>query len=161
MAGEYDTAQVCPNGHVANDSVRRYPEHSVTFCERCGERTITACQKCGREIRGEYHVRGAFAPSEYVPPPFCHNCGTAFPWTERKIKAAHDLAADSGLLSQEELSQFSENIPPLLNESPQTAVAANRIKKLLIKVGAGTAQGIRDILVDIASEAAKKVIWPK
>jgi hypothetical protein len=161
MAGDYDIAQVCPNGHVANDSVRRYPQHSVAFCETCGEHTMTACQRCSREIRGEYHVSGAFAPSEYVPPSFCYNCGAAFPWTERKIKAAEDLAADSGELSPEELVQFGQNLAPLLNESPQTTVAANRIKKLLLKVGTGTAQGIRDILVDIASEAAKKVIWPQ
>jgi hypothetical protein len=161
MSGEYDIAQVCPNGHVSNDSTRRYPQHSAAFCQDCGEQNITACPRCSTGIRGDYYAPGLVGPPGYTPPSFCYNCGSPFPWTERRIKAAEELATDSGELSSEELAQFKENVPPLMKTSPQTAVAANRVKKLLMKVGKGTAQGIRDILVDVVSEAAKKVIWPE
>jgi hypothetical protein len=35
--GSYDIAQVCPNGHVANDSTQRDPEFNMEFCDKCGE----------------------------------------------------------------------------------------------------------------------------
>jgi len=39
-------------------------------------------------------------------------------------------------------------------------VAAIRLKKLFAKAGKGVAEGFKNILVDIVSEAAKKMIWP-
>lgn len=78
--GEYDTMQVCLNGHKITDRYYRSPEHRQKFCEKCGEETITECQECGTEIRGYYHVEGVISPSSTDVPEFCHECGAAYPW---------------------------------------------------------------------------------
>jgi hypothetical protein len=45
-------------------------------------------------------------------------------------------------------------------DTSQAQVASKRINRLLGKIGKETASAIRDILVDIASEAAKKMLMP-
>ncbi|WP_327195535.1 DUF2321 domain-containing protein [Sphingobium sp. Ant17] len=47
----------------------------------------------------------------------------------------------------------------LTKDSPKTQVASLRFKKVMTKVGASVASGVRDIVVDVLSEAAKKAIW--
>jgi hypothetical protein len=47
-----------------------------------------------------------------------------------------------------------------VRDTPKTTVAATRFKKLVLKGGKELAGGFRDILVDIASETAKKILWP-
>src|SRR4051812_37161199 len=87
----YDTAQVCPNGHVATSMAASYAEHRQPYCEKCGEATIMECPKCSTPIRGHHHTPGVIGSYEYSPPSFCYKCGSAFPWTERKTQAAIDL----------------------------------------------------------------------
>ncbi|MFL6485360.1 MAG: DUF2321 domain-containing protein [Nitrososphaera sp.] len=48
----YDVAQICENGHVANDSAKGKPEHNQKYCEICGKPTITKCPNCKTPIRG-------------------------------------------------------------------------------------------------------------
>ena len=48
----------------------------------------------------------------------------------------------------------------ITTDTPRTKVAATRLGKFLRKMGKGTAQAIRDVAVDIASEAAKKILFP-
>jgi hypothetical protein len=40
-----------------------------------------------------------------------------------------------------------------------THVAASRFKRLVKKAGVGAAEGFRNILIDVMSEATKKAIW--
>lgn len=158
--GVYRTAEVCPNGHVTTDSADAYPEHREKFCSKCGEATMTQCQNCATSIRGDYHVEGVFGfGGEYAPPAYCHNCGRAFPWTERKVNAATDLVEISGKLSSEELAQFRADLSEMTKESPRLLVASTRFKQTMAKVGSAVAGGVRDIVVDVLSEAAKKAIW--
>jgi hypothetical protein len=158
--GYHDVAQVCPNGHVANDSMRKHPEFNEAFCSRCGEATISACPKCGSEIQGEYYVPGVSAIGfTFHPPGFCHKCGNPFPWTERKRQAAIDLFGEEDV-TEEDRATFERSVREITKDTPQAQVASKRILKVLKKVGAGTATAIRDILVDVASEAAKKVLLP-
>src|SRR6267378_6051260 len=89
--GVYRVAEVCPNGHVSTDSADRSPELREQFCSRCGEATLTQCPKCKAPIRGHYYVEGFFGMDEYEPPAHCHNCGSAFSWTERKVAGAVEL----------------------------------------------------------------------
>lgn len=96
---------------------------------------------------------------EYAPPAYCHNCGRAFPWTERKVDAATDLVEISGKLSSEELAQFRADLSEMTKESPRLLVASTRFKQTMAKVGSAVAGGVRDIVVDVLSEAAKKAIW--
>lgn len=157
----YDIAQVCPNGHAVNDSYQKHPEFNQKFCEKCGEKTITHCPKCNGPIRGAYHSDGVVDDFEYTPSPYCHQCGSALPWTERRIRAAMELSVEAGALDNEESMMLEQSIKEIVRETPQTHVAANRFKKIMVKAGAFTAGAVKDILMDIVSETAKKIIWPE
>ena len=158
--GYYDAAQVCPNGHVANDTMHKAPEFNKAFCPQCGEPTTAACPKCAAEIQGEYHEPGvAVIGFPYHPPAFCHKCGAAFPWTERRKKAALELLIEEEI-TDEDRRVFEQSVGEITKDTPEAQVASKRILKVLRKVGSSTASAVRDILVDIASEAAKKILLP-
>ncbi len=145
----YDVAQVCPNGHVANDMSSAYPDFNRDFCEDCGEKTIIACPSCNSSIRGRLH--GVIYAAEFIPPAYCRKCGNAFPWTQRKIQAAIDLAVEVGGLQGDDATQFDASIREIARDTPQTQVAAHRVKKLIGKVAKSTGSAIRDVMVDIKS----------
>ena len=159
MREGYDTAQICPNGHVATQTAASFPQHCQPFCEKCGEATITNSPKCQASIRGHYHVPGVVGFYDYSPPSFCYNCGNAFPWTERNQQAAIELFIEE-TQDHEDRREFRESIEQITNDTPQAQVASKRINRLLGKIGKGAASAIRDLLVDIASEAAKKLLMP-
>jgi hypothetical protein len=157
----YDIAQICPNGHVANSSVRLFPQFNQSHCDKCGEKTSTECPKCKTPIRGGYHAPGVLLISEYTAPAFCQHCGCAFPWTERTIQSAIELAVESGGLSQPDQEQFTQSVHEIAHDTPKAKLAGSRLARLLGKMTKTTADAVRDMLVDIASEAVKKVIWPE
>jgi hypothetical protein len=129
------------------------------FCSRCGEETITHCPSCESSIRGDYDVEGVISISEYTPPAYCHNCGNAFPWTTRKVEDAVELVKVGGGLTQTELGQLRTDLTDLTKDGPKTQVASLRFKTAMGKVGSSVAEGVRDIIVDILSETAKKALW--
>lgn len=55
--GQYDIAQICPNGHVINAQSRVRPEMNKQFCDRCGEQTLTECENCHKPIQGLHYTR--------------------------------------------------------------------------------------------------------
>lgn len=154
--GEHDIAQICISGHIINSSTKKRPQFNKNFCDRCGQRSIRECQSCAEPIQGDYY--GAFAMK--AAPAFCHNCGAAYPWTESRLKAAHDLAMEIEGLTDTEKETLSGSLDDLIRDTPSTPVAATRFKKLAVKAGKEGAGALRDILVDIVSETAKKLIWP-
>lgn len=158
--GTYGIAQVCPNGHVPTSAANENAERREKFCRRCGEATITHCPMCDHFIRGRYKTPGVIMVGvTYEPPAFCHNCGNPFPWTERKIASAVELVEVGAELSSEELQQFRSDLVELTKDSPKVQVASFRFKKVMGRVGTTIASGVRDIVVDVLSEAAKKAIW--
>lgn len=159
MLDGYDTAEICPNGHVSTEMAASYPQHRQPFCERCGEPTITTCPKCQAQIRGHYHAPGVVGFYDYKPPNFCYRCGSAFPWTERKQQAAIELFIEE-TQDQKHRQEFRESVEQIIKDTPQAQVASKRINRLLGTIAKGTASLIRDILVDIASEAARKLLMP-
>jgi hypothetical protein len=154
----YDIAQVCLNGHVVNDSMRASPESNAKFCEDCGGSTISECGSCKTPIRGKYNSAGLGFAYEFLAPAFCSNCGNAYPWTEAKMNAARDLISLSDL-DDADKEALTTDLPDLAQDTPRTKVAATRFKKLVAKLGGGVASAVRDIVVDVASEAAKKTIF--
>lgn len=152
----YDVAQVCLNGHVINDSSKEYSQHNQKHCDKCGGETITNCPNCNTEIKGNYHVDGVFGSSGYYLPSFCYECGKPFPWTKSKLDAAKDLADLADELDKEEKLELSNSLDDLIKDSPKTNVAIVKFKKLITKVGKPVAEGIKDILISIATEAVKK-----
>jgi hypothetical protein len=152
----YDTAQVCLNGHTINSMINAAPQHNQKFCGKCGTQTLTACPECNADIRG--HYSGVF--SFYRPPAFCHECGKAYPWTAGRLQAARDLTAEMEKLDSGEREALSKSLDDLVRETPQTPVAVTRFKKLMAKVGSVGAENFKKILVEVATEAVKKQLWP-
>ncbi|MFC2007818.1 DUF2321 domain-containing protein [Chloroflexota bacterium] len=154
----YDTAQICINGHVITDSLATSPEVGQKFCNKCGAPTITHCQVCNASIRGFYHLESVIYSSNYKLPYFCYDCGKPYPWTEAKLKAAQEFSDMLEELSSEERDLLKKSLDYIVLDTPQTTVAANRIKMLATKLGKVAAEQLRELVVDIASETAKKII---
>ena len=158
--GRYDTAQICFNGHIINTRAETEPEYNKGHCTGCGAVTITSCPKCGAKILGQLHPSPKYLALPVLgPPKFCWNCGMPYPWTEARLKAAHDLANEIEQISASERKILTDSLDELVKESPQTEVAAIRVKKMMRKAGTEAAHALREVLVDIISEAARKAIF--
>ncbi len=157
----YDTAQVCLNGHPINSMARLSPQRNQKFCSKCGAQTITECQLCKAPIRGYYHSNVTVIGFEYVPPKFCDNCGKPYPWTDLKLKAAQELIDEAEKLTDREKDILKQSLDDLVRDTPNTQVAVLRFKKLAAKAGDVVLGGLRDIMVDVASETAKKILFPE
>lgn len=156
----YDQAQVCKNGHLINSAMKKYPDDNKKFCPECGKETICTCEKCGNAIQGELHVEGVANFGGSIVPSFCKDCGAAFPWTKAKLEAAIELLKEDEELVAEDITKFENNIQDAMSDGPRTLLASTRIGKVLSKTTKFIGDGVRDILVDVLSEAAKKTIWP-
>jgi len=158
--GVYRVAQVCLNGHVATRAADEHPQFKETHCSQCGEITIMSCQSCKAPIRGEYDVQGVVSIGfEYHPPAFCHNCGSSFPWTERKIASAVELVGISTDFSDQEIEQFRNDLNDLAKDTPRSPVASFRFKQVMSKVSKSVSSGVKDIVINLISEQAKRNIW--
>jgi hypothetical protein len=153
----YDTAQVCPNGHVATSHFHDHPGERQDFCQRCGEKTLHACPKCDTEIRGQMFDTYGFFDS---PPAFCIGCGAPFPWTQTHLETARTLIEEAEHLAPEDRTKLQAALPDLIADTPKTPLAIERFKRLSLKAGAGVGGALRDVLVDVVSESVRKVIWP-
>lgn len=160
MSGTYDVAQVCPNGHVITAYASSYPQHRQEFCAKCGAQTIMSCQACGADIPGDYLAVGIIGGPEYQPPAYCIKCGAPFPWMTTRLSAAKALAVNLANLSETEQRELEAAIDDMAKDTPMAQVSAGRFKRLVLKSGASALDGFRTILVDVVSEAVKKVIWP-
>ncbi|MDM5277158.1 DUF2321 domain-containing protein [Paenibacillus silvae] len=156
----YDQAQICKNGHLINSTMKKYPEYSKKFCPKCGKETICTCENCGNAIQGELHVEGIIGFGDSTVPSYCKDCGTEFPWTKAKLEAAIELLKEDEELSEEDIKNFENNIHDAMSEGPRTTLAATRIGKVFKKTSTFIGEGVRDIIVDVLSETAKKTIWP-
>ena len=155
----YDTAQICLNGHVVSTFASSQPQSNQKFCAQCGAETILACTGCGTTIRGYYHVPGVIGFFDYSKPAYCYGCGKPFPWTAASLEAASELVDDLETLSHEEKQQLKGSFPDLVRDTPRTAVAEGRFKRLTKKAGTETVGAMRSILIDVVSEAVKKSIF--
>jgi len=121
---------------------------------------VNCCRKCNTHIRGYYHDNDILfiGGYHYKPPAFCTKCGAAFPWTERRLKTAHQLIQEQRKLSKKEKEIFEQSFDDLIHDTPNAMVAADRIKSLLIKVSKTAAEALRQLIVDVASETISKSI---
>lgn len=153
----FDIAQICLNGHVINGDTIHYPEYSKDYCTDCGSETIKNCPSCKGEIRGN-SIDGIYDTIE-KPPAYCHLCGKPYPWTDTTLQSTQELIELEESISQEEKDYFSKNLPEILVETPKTKLVATKLKIFLNKASREVSSGVRDIIVDIASETAKKIIF--
>ena len=154
----HDTSQVCLNGHMINSASVESPQFNQKHCSDCGAATITSCEKCSKGIRGMYHSPRIMSLSEEKPPAFCHECGQAYQWTEEAMNSIREIADLDENLTQADKKKLNDSIADLTRDTPRTPVAAVRFTSVLKKAGQVSSEAIRKLLVDIASETAKKLI---
>lgn len=162
MPGEtnegYDLGLVCQNGHPINAYAESQPENNRDFCEECGEEAISACPSCSTEIPGESTVGGVFSQEPYEPPNFCGSCGEPYPWTQRRIEAAREMAQEMEGLDEEERQQLEESIEDLVRDTPRTKLAAQRVKTLLGKARGEIPSMFKETLLKVATSQAKELL---
>jgi hypothetical protein len=152
-----DTMQVCLNGHLITTRAQNHVWDRQEFCRKCGERTITQCEACEHPIPG--YVDGSYAV-DLDRPNFCEKCACAYPWTERAIRGAQQLADALDMLSEEERALLSGTIDDLVHENQQTAASAFQFKRLVAKAGHEVPAMMRDLLYAVVVDMARRAIWP-
>lgn len=155
----YDAAQICLNGHVINTMALSEYQYNENYCSRCGAETIMTCPTCGNHIRGEYHddvIVYLGHSSNFTVPKFCHNCGSAYPWTEAQIEAAKEMIHELEELSDNERDLLSKSIIDIATETPRTDLAVIRFKKAILKLAPEAKQILINTVSTLACEYAKK-----
>ncbi len=155
----HEVAQVCLNGHIITDRYDSSPQLRKNFCSICGAKTIHQCPNCGENIQGDYIVPHVVLGGLSSTPAYCHNCGAAFPWTERRLEAVRQLALETEELGEEK-EELVNSLPDLVSDTPGTPMAAKRWKKALEKLGGHSASALKEMIVQVASETAKKLLFP-
>jgi hypothetical protein len=155
----WDIAQICLNGHTVNQQVVAERDHNQAFCERCRKATVMAYRHCRTAIRGAYHVPGTYVIDAVALPSYCLGCGRAYPWTEKQVQAAKVLAGELEHLKPQERDALKRTIDDLLTETPRTQLAVIRFKRLMSKAGPDAGITLREMLVNVLSEAVRRAIW--
>jgi hypothetical protein len=149
----YGTLVVCQNGHGLTGRVEEEPERGATYCPQCGAPTLSACPACNTPIRGHHYT---VIYGRYVAPRYCHHCGAPYPWTASSIQALRAMAQEASELSDSERARFAACIDDLVRDTPRTGLAVQRIKQLATKLAQGTWEPMRQIIVSVATDAAKR-----
>jgi hypothetical protein len=77
------------------------------------------------------------------------------------MKATVEMVKLEEVLNEDETNQFSEYIKNITTDTPSTQVSAKKITILLKKFRNNSIPAIRALLVEIASETAKKILLDK
>ena len=155
----YDVMQVCLNGHQITDPAESMPEFRKSFCSDCGAKTITACPECNASIQGHYRSSGVISARATPVPNNCHACGTAYPWRQEVLAAAIDAVQLE--LDEQDAEAAAALLPAITAETARTELAAYKLRKLLAKLQKPAYDIAIKVVSDIASETAKKILWPK
>lgn len=147
-----ERAQICENGHVITTRSIGHPDRRQAFCDRCGAATLDACPACAKPIRG----KSSQYYQEWRQPSYCPECGSAYPWTEQRLTAGRAIIDSAANLTEEERGELKGGLQDVVRDSPRTQVAVLTIRAFLGKVAPEVASGLKQILVEVASEAAKK-----
>lgn len=151
----YDVGLACLNGHAINSSSDTQPEHNSKFCSECGEPTIHECPQCGVSIRGYCYVEGVITLSEWEPASHCYECGSPYPWVQRRSEALAEVVDELDELKPEERDRLKKSIPDILTDTPRTETAVHRFKKAAAKIGKTGGKLLTDVLSKVATEAVK------
>lgn len=152
----YHIAQICENGHVIHDFFDEYLHDNENFCTSCGAKTLTHCTNCNYFIRGKSFKNDEY--EEYECPSYCYNCGNPYPWTESALEAAQELLILEDILSKDELNYFNENMSAIIIDTPKSKIIATKLKMFMDKASSTVVSTLKDIIVEIGSETAKKII---
>ena len=161
--GQYDSAQICFEGHITNSLSKSNPQCNRRHCDMCGAETITTCQNCDQSIRGGftyYKYRRIHASVITEPPMFREHCGKPYPWSAARLEAARQLVEEMGILDIPDKTLLNECIEDLIHNTPRAPAAAVRFRSLASKGGPVILEAFRQILYNVMSEPLRKMIWP-
>jgi len=165
-AAGYDTALICLNGHVVNTAFHHNSMSNQHHCEKCGEKTVTQCPSCNQEIRGvRYWIQQSYVDARhggshttfdtrYELPKFCLHCGTAYPWTDKRIQTLREYIINITELSEDDKQLLLNNLSDLIKSTPRSDLAASYWKKIL-----DNKEGIAKIVYEIGKEYLPSVIF--
>ena len=154
-----DTALICKNGHVINDSMYEYPNMNEKYCTRCGAETISRCSICSTEIRGCYHYDGYVDTSIMEnPPAYCHNCGNPYEWTRLRIEALNELIELDEALSRQQKDALKQSGIEISTENPKNKVAVIKIKDILSKTSSTLKEEIKDAFAQVAAKTVVEIM---
>jgi hypothetical protein len=132
--------------HMMERASQQEPQKLQAYCTECGAQTIESCTQCNTPIL--YRFPGDRAS-------YCSGCGKPFPWTETAINAAREFT-DELDLSEVEKVKLKDTFADLTADTARTEVAAHRFKNFMKKVGPAAGDVLTKIMVNVATEAAKK-----
>lgn len=154
----YDTALICRNGHIVNDAMEFVPADNKKFCSKCGVAAMSACPSCSAAIQG-LRRDGSSTHGLFTAPGYCRECGEAFPWTKAQLNSLSQLLAMTDATAEDQAA-LRDSLPSIAAESPSTPVAIAQWRKFLASAGKQMGELIRGVLVEVASEAVKKKLFP-
>ncbi len=157
----HDVALICLNGHVVNDSSRTSPQFNAKHCDKCGEPTIDTCPACKKPIKGDYKSPGVLVlgMGQSPAPSFCQECGKSFPWTERRLAAAKELADELDGLTDDDKLKLRGALDDLVKEGPKVEPAKLRFKQIMKKVSREGYDMMKSVVTDLVSESVRKAIY--
>jgi hypothetical protein len=156
-SGRYNNGAVCLKGHAIAGDIESHPPGK--FCSTCGAAVLASCPGCGAPVRGYFVPPGVTAiGGRYSPPSFCFECGKPFPWTIEKVSAAKELADELEDVSPDDRAKLKTAIDDVAAGGPLAEAGAARIKRMVGKAGTAIGRAIWKISVEVASEAAKKIM---
>lgn len=125
----------------------------------CGTLVITACSHCSSPIRGRaiYHDdEGDYLTSEQLDPAsYCYSCGSPYPWTQQNLDALDETLELLIELDDEKKREVRQAVRDVLVESPRSAPAVLRIKKIAKGMEALGRQIMVEFITKIAAESLK------
>lgn len=155
------TQEVCLNAHqISAYSESNQDPNPAKFCEKCGASVIRTCQSCKHAIDGKVTYPGILNASKVVVPNFCKHCSKPYPWTESIIQGTRELLELDSSISKEDKDSIEQSVPDLLVDTPKTKIAATKFKMIISGTTNIIKDGLRELLVDVISETAKKIIFP-
>ena len=131
-------------------------EASSKFCSKCGAETIVNCPVCNAPQHGS--IEGVISTGSKIPHAYCHSCGKAYPWTTKQLEATSELVKEDEFLSDEDKATLTKSLPDLMADTPSTALAATRFKRIVGKTGPAFKAAMYKFIVDVSSSTAKKIV---
>ncbi len=121
----------------------------LKFCPQCGAANISGCLHCETKIEDDEEYR-------HQRPSYCCACGKAFPWTEIALTSAREYTDELETLSTEDKAALKATFDDMTVDTARTGLAASRFMKFIRKAGPPAGEVLKKIIMDVATEAAKK-----
>lgn len=82
-----------------------------------------------------------------------------YPWTQKILDNAVELLSLDDELDDNSKELIKSAIPELIVDSPTTPIAVAKYRKGISKAGLIVSDALRQLLVDVISETAKKALF--